>query len=165
VSADPAEYEIVEATEEDLPELLPLMRAYCDFYGASPPESGMEEMARSLIGGGGFVLLARRPGERAVGFATVDYRWSLLRGSRVATLEDLLVEPDSRGQGLAERLIEACAERARATGAMALEWQTALDNQRAQAVYERVGAKPSRWLDYELDLADVPGRAGWRGAS
>ena len=48
---------------------------------------------------------------------------------------------------------------------MALEWQTALDNERAKAVYERVGAKPSRWLDYELELGDVPGRAGWKGGS
>ncbi len=160
-----AEHRIVEASEEDLPELLPLMRAYCDFYGASPPETGMEEMARALIGGEGFVLLARADGEPAVGFATVDYRWSLLRGARVATLEDLLVDPGSRGLGLADRLIEACADRASEAGAVSLEWQTALDNQRAQAVYDRVGAKPSRWLDYELELTDVPGREGWRGAA
>ena len=30
-------------------------------------------------------------------------------------------------------------------------WQTARDNQRAQAVYERVGARRSEWLDYSLD--------------
>jgi GNAT superfamily N-acetyltransferase len=159
-----AEHGIVEASEEDLPELLTLMRAYCDFYGASPPDTGMEEMARALFAGDGFVLLARANGEPAVGFATVDYRWSLLRGARVATLEDLLVDPASRGLGLADRLIEACADRAREAGAVALEWQTALDNQRAQAVYDRIGAKPSRWLDYELELNDVPGREGWTGA-
>jgi GNAT superfamily N-acetyltransferase len=158
------EHEIVEASEADLAELLPLMRAYCEFYGANPADAGMEEMARALIGGEGFVLLARAQGEQAVGFATVDFRWSLLRGSRVATLEDLLVVPDQRGLGLADRLIEACADRARQAGAAALEWQTALDNDRAKAVYERVGAKSSRWLDYELELTDVPGREGWKGA-
>jgi GNAT superfamily N-acetyltransferase len=164
VNADRAEHEIVEATPADLPELLPLMRAYCDFYGTAPPDAGMEEMARALFDGEGFILLARAKGELAVGFATVDFRWSLLRGSRVATLEDLLVEPEFRGLGLADRLIEACADRAREAGAAALEWQTALDNQRAQAVYDRIGAKPSRWLDYELDLGNVPGREGWKGA-
>jgi hypothetical protein len=46
---------------------------------------------------------------------------------------------------------------------VALDWQTALDNERAQAVYERIGAKPSRWLDYELELSDVPGREAWKG--
>ena len=155
--------EIVEAGTADLPELLPLMRAYCDFYGTDPPADGIEEMARALIEGEGFVLLARTAGEPAVGFATVDLRWSLLRGSRVATLEDLLIDPGSRGRGIADRLIEACADRARGRGAVALEWQTALDNERAKAVYERVGAKPSRWLDYELELTDVPGREAWKG--
>lgn len=164
MTADASDHRIVDATEADLAELMPLMRAYCDFYGASPPDTGMEEMARALIGGDGFVLLARAESEPAVGFATVDFRWSLLRGSRVATLEDLLIHPDARGLGLADRLIEACADRAREAGATALEWQTALDNERARAVYERVGAKPSRWLDFELELTDVPGREGWRGA-
>ena len=46
---------------------------------------------------------------------------------------------------------------------MALEWQTALDNERAKAVYDRLGAKASRWLDYELELTDSPGRAAWKG--
>jgi hypothetical protein len=31
-----------------------------------------------------------------------------------------------------------------------LEWQTALDNLRAQAVYERVGGQRSQWVDYSL---------------
>jgi hypothetical protein len=36
-------------------------------------------------------------------------------------------------------------------GAVALEWQTAVDNHRAQALYDRVGGQRSdRWLDYTL---------------
>jgi GNAT superfamily N-acetyltransferase len=159
-----AELEIAEAVEGDVGELLPLMRAYCDFYDATPPDAGIEEMARALIGDDGFVILARPAGERAVGFATVDFRWSLLRGARAATLEDLFVDPAWRGRGLAARLIEACAERARTLGATSLEWQTALDNERAKAVYERIGAKPSRWLDYDLELVEGSSRESWKGA-
>jgi GNAT superfamily N-acetyltransferase len=87
----------------------------------------------------------------------------MLRGARVALLDDLFVDPAARGSRLADRLIEACADWGRGRGAVALEWQTALDNERAQAVYERVGAKPSRWLDYELELTDAPGREAWKG--
>ena len=32
-------------------------------------------------------------------------------------------------------------------------WQTAVDNHRAQAVYERIGAtREDRWLDYQLPV-------------
>jgi RimJ/RimL family protein N-acetyltransferase len=34
-----------------------------------------------------------------------------------------------------------------------LEWQTALDNHRAQAVYDRVGGKREQWYDYSLDAS------------
>ena len=67
-------------------------------------------------------------------------------------MNDLFVAPESRGAGLAEALIRDCADRARSHGARSLGWQTALDNERAQKVYDRVGAKRSQWLDYELAL-------------
>ena len=67
-------------------------------------------------------------------------------------MNDLYVDPSARGSGLAEALIEACAQRAREHGARALTWETALDNARAQAVYERVGGRSSRWLSYSLAL-------------
>ena len=163
-----AGWEIGESVEADVPELLPLMRGYCDFYGTDPPETGIEEMARALIGGEGVVFAARRVGsdgtaEPIAGFATSAVKWSMLRGARVALLDDLFVDPEARGHGLADRLIEACAEWGRARGAIALEWQTALDNERAKSVYDRIGAKASRWLDYELELTDAPGRAIWKG--
>ena len=67
-------------------------------------------------------------------------------------MNDLFVDPAARGSGLADALIEACAQRAREHGAHALTWETALDNARAQAVYERSGATSSRWLSYALAL-------------
>jgi GNAT superfamily N-acetyltransferase len=66
-------------------------------------------------------------------------------------MNDLFVSAAARGSGAAEALISACVERCRERGAVRLEWQTALDNHRAQAVYDRVGGKPERWLSYTLD--------------
>jgi GNAT superfamily N-acetyltransferase len=54
---------------------------------------------------------------------------------------------------IGEALIAACAERARAHGAASLAWQTPLDNERAQALYDRIGAQRSQWLDYDLPVA------------
>ena len=40
---------IREATEADLPALMPLLRGYCDFYESNPTDEGLEAMARSVI--------------------------------------------------------------------------------------------------------------------
>ena len=95
-------------------------------------------------------LLARDLRGRAVGFATIFWTWSTLRATRVGTLNDLFVAEHARGSGAAEALVRACVDRCRARGAVALEWQTALDNHRAQRFYERIGAERSQWLDYSL---------------
>ena len=141
-------------TEGNLPELLPLMRAYCDFYGSSPSDEALLQMSRSLIDDPEHegVQLIAKDGAKAVGFATIFWTWSTNSAARVGTMNDLFVAPEARGSGVAEALIAACAERCRERGAIRLEWQTALDNRRAQAVYERVGGKREQWLDYSLPI-------------
>jgi GNAT superfamily N-acetyltransferase len=68
-------------------------------------------------------------------------------------MNDLFVAPNVRSSGVADELIAACAERCRDRGASSLEWQTARDNHRAQAVYSRVGGeRDDRWLDYSLTV-------------
>jgi GNAT superfamily N-acetyltransferase len=145
--------EIRDARPEEAEELLPLMRAYCDFYDASPPDQGLLEMARILMTDPeeGAMFIARAGG-KAVGFATLDWKWSSLKAAKLGYLEDLYVVPDSRGGGIADALIEACAERCRERGAPAMQWLTAPDNHRAQAVYERTGAEADTYLEYDLGL-------------
>ena len=147
--------EVGPAAEEEVDALLPLMRGYCDFYEASPTDEGLREMARALIAAPdreGMLLAARANGE-AIGFAALGWKWSSLRGARIAVLEDLYVAPEARGRGAADALIEECADRAREHGAPAMTWLTAPDNRRAQAVYDRVGGASAAFLEYELELS------------
>jgi GNAT superfamily N-acetyltransferase len=146
--------EIREARADEIEELLPLMRGYCEFYESDPADEGLRTMARSLIRdpAQGFMLIAREAEGPALGFATVDWKWSMLKGARVGYLEDLFVSPEARGRGIADALIEACAQRCRERGMSALQWLTATDNHRAQAVYDRVGGSSEAFLEYELRL-------------
>ena len=142
-------------TERDLPDLLPLMRGYCDFYRSNPSDDALLAMSRALIADPeheGLQLIARDDldGARAAGFATIFWTWSTNSAARIGTMNDLFVSPEARGGGTADALIEACVERCRKRGAIRLEWQTALDNHRAQAVYERVGGTREQWYDYWL---------------
>jgi GNAT superfamily N-acetyltransferase len=148
---------IAAVTEADLPDLLPLMRGYCDFYEADPPDDALLALSRALIADPereGVQLIARDEDGTAVGFATIFWTWSTLSGSRLGVMNDLFVSDRARGGGVADALIAACAERCRERGATSLQWQTAHTNQRARAVYERVGAeRDERWLDYSLPVA------------
>ena len=143
--------------DEDLPDLLPLMRAYCEFYEVAPSDDDLLAMARVLIADPereGLQLLARDEGGQAVGFATVFWTWTTLSAARLGVMNDLFVVPEARGSGVADDLIEACAERCRERGVSSLVWQTAYDNHRAQAVYARVGGeRDERWLDYSLAVS------------
>ena len=144
---------ISTVTESDLADLLPLMRAYCDFYETEPADEQLLALARALLTDPdceGFQLIARDDDGRALGFSTVYWSWSTLSASRTAILNDLFVHPDARGTGLAEALIEASRRRA-AARARSISWQTAKDNLRAQRVYERIGAKREEWVDYSLE--------------
>jgi GNAT superfamily N-acetyltransferase len=146
--------QINAVTEADLADLLPLVRAYCDFYEVAPSDEALLTLARALIAdptGEGLQLLARDGEGRALGFATIYWGWSTLSAARIGTMEDLYVHPDARGTGLADKLIEACRVRCRERGAVAMGWQTAKENHRAQKVYERVGAERAEWIDYSLD--------------
>ncbi|HEV7847401.1 MAG TPA: GNAT family N-acetyltransferase [Thermoleophilaceae bacterium] len=148
---------IAQVTEADLPELLPLMRGYCDFYEVDPSDDALLEMSRTLIGDPereGVQLIARDADGGAVGFATIFWSWSTLSAARLGVMNDLFVADSARGGGVADELIAACAERCRERGATELAWQTAHTNGRARAVYERVGAtRDERWLDYSLNVA------------
>jgi GNAT superfamily N-acetyltransferase len=126
----------------DLPELLSLVRAYCDFYQVTPSDRELLELSRSLLADPqreGLQLLARDHAGSAIGFATLYWTWQTLAAARVGVMNDLFVAPEARGMGVAEGLIAACQERCREHGATRLVWQTASDNHRAQAVYARVG--------------------------
>ena len=145
-----------DVIEADLPELLPLMEAYLAFYETSGERAALEQLCRALLADRereGIQLLARSPDGVAVGFATVYWTWTTTRVGRLGVMNDLFVAPAARGSGAADALILAARDRAAARGCVALAWQTALENHRAQAVYDRVGGQRSQWLSYQLPAA------------
>jgi GNAT superfamily N-acetyltransferase len=154
-------FTIAPVAEGDLPELLSLMRGYCAFYEetagvAQPSDQALLAKSRALLADPereGVQLVAWSDEDGTpLGFATLFWTWSTLSAARLATMNDLFVIPAARGSGLAEALIAACVKHAREHGCTRLAWSTALDNVRAQAVYDRVGGERSQWLDYDLAI-------------
>ena len=151
MSARPERHRIDAVSEADLADLLPLMRAYCEFYETAPEDGALSALARALIADPereGVQLIARDDAGAAVGFASVFWSWDTTEGSRIGIMNDLYLAPDARGSGLADRLIGACLDLCARRGASRLEWQTAPGNTRAQAVYDRVDGVREPWLTY-----------------
>lgn len=146
------------ARVEDVEALLPLLRGYCDFYGMAPSDDALRRVIEGIVAlpeDQEFILVATHDDEGAgtpVGVAVCAWRWSSLRGARTVYLADLFVRPDARGRGHADALIRAVAEVGRRHGAKDVTWLTAPDNRRAQAVYDRTGARAEPYLEYELEI-------------
>ena len=137
----------------DVPDLIPMLRAYCDFYRVTPSDERLRALVTALIDNPseGLQLIARDNDGTPLGFATIYWTWQTLYAARVGVLNDLFVIPASRGSGAGRALIERCRELCRERGAEKLVWETALDNTTAQRLYDGIGAEKSTWLTYELD--------------
>jgi GNAT superfamily N-acetyltransferase len=153
--------------EVDLAELLPLVRAYCDFYEVAPTDAELLALSRALIADPrreGVQFLARTGTGSPAGFATVFWTWDTTEGGRIGVMNDLFVVPTARGSGVAEALVSACRRACRDHGAVRLNWITAPTNARAQAVYDRIGATREQWISYGLPVEQLE-RRGSAGAS
>jgi hypothetical protein len=105
--------------EADLADLLPLMRAYCDFYRVAPSEEALLGISRALIGDPeceGLQLIARDSDGDAVGFATIFWSWSTTAAGRIGIMHDLYVSPRRtrpRHRRAAHRRLRGALRRAR----------------------------------------------------
>ncbi len=150
--AEELEITIARVTHVDLSELLPMMRAYCDFYETSPRDDRLVALSRALLDdpGEGVQFIARDDDGIAVGFATVFWSWATTTANRIGIMNDLFVVPGRRGAGVGQKLIEACRGACRTRGVNTLTWETAPDNATAQRLYEATGAESSTWKAYEI---------------
>ena len=139
--------------EADLGEVLPMLRAYCDFYEVAPSDSELEALARALIEDPeheGIQLIARGDDGEPLGFATIYWSWQTLNAARAAVMNDLFVTPGARGRGVGRALIEECRNHARERGVPEVVWETAPENETAQRLYDSLPVDRSTWVSYAL---------------
>ena len=147
---------ISPATPEDLGDVLPLLAAYKRFYAgeAREDEHNRAFLARFVEPGeAGLLLLARDDATKEpLGFANLYWTFSSVSAEPHALMNDLFVAEPARGRDVGHALIEAAAGAARARGHRRMSWQTAVDNRRAQRLYERFDGERTIWFEYEIAL-------------
>jgi GNAT superfamily N-acetyltransferase len=145
---------IAPVSEDEFEAFLPLFTDYQVFYLAEPNEERNRAYFRRFIAPSDYgLLIGAWDGDDAVGFTCLYFTGSSINAKEIVLLSDLLVKPAHRGQRVGAALIAAAVTVARERGAAHVEWLTAIDNRRAQRLYESIpGVERSAWFGYEIPL-------------
>lgn len=129
----------------------PLARGYKAFYKTEHPDAVYDATWRRLLAGREIAGLAAVQGGRLLGIAHFFFHTSIWTGD-TCYLQDLFVDPATRGRGIGRALIEAVGERARAGGATRYYWNTYSDNATARRLYDLV-AEHRGVIRYDFPMA------------
>lgn len=136
------------ATISDVPTILRFIRELAEFEKLlHEVEATKEKLRQTLFGADSRaeVIIAERAGV-AEGFALYFTSYSTFLAKNGIYLEDLYVSPSSRGQGIGTALLRRLAQIALDRGAGRLEWSVLDWNEKAIALYRKMGATPqSEW--------------------
>ena len=138
------DFEIRQAGEEDVPEILELIKALAEFENLSDEVVATEELLKKKLFG------INSPAEvqiahdknKTLGFALYFRTFSTFLGRPGIYLEDLYVRESARGKGVGEALLRRLAKRTREIGGRRLEWSVLNWNEMAIKFYLKIGASP-----------------------
>lgn len=136
--------EIVRATLEDLPALVPLFDGYRQFYQQSSDLDGARNFLQAHFEQNSSVIflascLDTEGRRQACGFTQLYPSFSSVSMKKLWILNDLFVASEARKLGVGSALLARARTFAAETGAKGLTLMTARDNTTAQAVYEAAG--------------------------
>jgi ribosomal protein S18 acetylase RimI-like enzyme len=97
-------------------------------------------------------IYVAREGREVVAMASLLYTVSTAEGGKAALFEDLVVAPEHRKRGIGEALLKHVVSQARAEGVVRITLLTDMQNERAQAMYRRVGFVGSPMKPMRLKL-------------
>ena len=102
-----------------------------------------------------------------VGSASIVKEWSNFHGGSYWWIQSLFIDPEHRGAGLVEAILDHLAEEAASAGALDLRLYVHKSNGRALRAYQRYGFSPSPYLIMSRRPAinDVLTRGAARGDS
>ena len=138
---------------EDEAEWRRLWTGYLAFYQTTVPEAVYASTFARLLGDDpqDFSALVAEDGGQLLGLTHFLFHRHAWKVENVCYLQDLYVDPQTRGTGLGRKLIEAVYARADAAGSPAVYWLTQEFNHEARQLYDRI-AKVTPFIRYVRPL-------------
>ena len=142
------------AKASDLPDLVELLGLLFDQEAEFRPDPAKQESALKLIFSdpSRARIYVGRDGRRVVAMASLLFTVSTAEGGKAAWFEDLVVRPEYRRQGIGAKLLGYVIAQARAEGVLRITLLTDMQNERAQALYHRLGFVGSPMRPMRLKL-------------
>jgi GNAT superfamily N-acetyltransferase len=142
------------AVQKDLPRLVELLGILFESeaeFSANPDKQRAALQAILADPARGRIFVAREERE-VLAMASLLYTISTAEGGKAALFEDLVVAPEHRKRGIGASLLKHVVEQARADGVLRITLLTDMQNERAQAMYRRVGFVGSPMKPMRLKL-------------
>jgi ribosomal protein S18 acetylase RimI-like enzyme len=128
---------VVEEAKAVTPELVAAFRRLTPQLSSSAPAPGGAELVEIVRSPATLLLLARDPEKGIVGSLTLVL-FRIPTGVR-AWIEDVVVDEESRGRGVAEVLCRDALNRACAAGARTVDLTSRPSREQANRLYRRLG--------------------------
>jgi GNAT superfamily N-acetyltransferase len=142
------------AAPKDLPRLVELLGILFESEAEFSADANKQRAALQAILADpekGKIFVARE-GREVLAMASLLYTISTAEGGKAALFEDLVVAPEHRKRGIGAALLKHVVEQARAEGVLRITLLTDMQNERAQAMYRRVGFVGSPMKPMRLKL-------------
>jgi ribosomal protein S18 acetylase RimI-like enzyme len=142
--------QIRRATEQDIEQLTRLVEQYRAFYKQELSDKTKSYLLDRLAKNESVIFVAQID-NKLVGFTQCYPTFSTVSLSSVWLLNDLFVDPNYRGQKIADQLMQVAEDAAKESGASRIWLRTAHTNLPAQALYEGRGwAQDEVFRRYDL---------------
>jgi ribosomal protein S18 acetylase RimI-like enzyme len=145
------------ATSKDLQQMVDLLGVLFEQEAEFRADADKQKQALEAILANPVIgrLYVAREARRVLAMASLLYTVSTAEGGKAAWFEDLVVHPDERNRGIGEALLKHVVAQARADGVRRITLLTDMQNERAQAMYRRVGfvGSPMRPMRLKIKLA------------
>jgi GNAT superfamily N-acetyltransferase len=141
---------IRKATKEDIPQLCTLLDYLFSLEEEFTPNTELQVKGLNAILDDSDIgqIYAAVEDDKIVGMVSLLYTISTALGSRVAVLEDMIVDPSYRKQGIGTKLIKYAQEDAKSNSCMRVTLLTDSENLKAQKFYRDCGFDLSPMLPF-----------------
>jgi len=144
---------VIRAYRDQLRQVATLLDAYREFYKQPADHQGVKAFLQERFARAETVIFLALVDDEPVGFVQLYPSYDTITLKQIWILHDLFVIPSARQKGIAKSLLERARRLAEETHAKGLILETAVSNDAAQKLYEKLGWKrESDYYRYYLHL-------------